>query len=157
MLTLRPFILTFVPQQIFQRKLHQVLNASALSGPLHPVVIQLLVQDTLCSRHVNLILEERWSACKSLRGIKDSTSISLSSCSLEGGGGLLAPLRPPPRPPPPLLPLLTPHPPLLPSHLPPRLPLPPIIGRRTPSPILRPFLASLLMPDPPQRLLSANW
>ena len=36
MLTLRSFILTFVPRHIFQRKLHQVLNASALSGPLHP-------------------------------------------------------------------------------------------------------------------------
>ena len=78
-LTLRPFILTFFPQKIFQRKLHKVLNASALSSPLHPeqiifekvpknnneffsfkkwekvpVIIQLLVQNTLCSRHVNL-------------------------------------------------------------------------------------------------------
>ena len=35
-LTLRPFILTFFPQKIFQRKLHKVLNASALSSPLHP-------------------------------------------------------------------------------------------------------------------------
>ena len=107
----------------------------------------------------------------------DPTSISLSNCSLEGGGGLLAP---PLLPPPPLLPLFTPQP-LLPSHLgrygllfkesiwerftilskipnpnhlPFRLPLkPPAIDLRTPSPRLRPFLASLLIPPPPQRRL----